>query len=40
LARSFVEFIAKIAFFKNLYPPADDPLFKREYIELNPSAKM
>jgi hypothetical protein len=36
-ARTFGEFIAKIAHFKGLYAPAGDPLFASELRELNPS---
>lgn len=38
-ARSFREFLAKVAYFKNLYSPTQDPVFQREYLELNPPAK-
>ena len=38
-ARSFREFLAKLAYFKDLYPPKQDELFRREYLELNPSPK-
>lgn len=39
-ARCFREFLAKVAYFKNLYPPAQDELFLREYLELNPSSQI
>jgi hypothetical protein len=39
-ARSFREFLLKVAHFKNLYSTPDDELFRREYVELNPSVKL
>ncbi len=39
-ARTFREFLGKLTHFKNLYSPTHDELFHREYLELNPSAKM
>lgn len=39
-ARSFREFIGKVAYFRNLYSPEHDSLFRQEYVELNPAAKM
>jgi hypothetical protein len=39
-ARSFREFLAKLAYFKNLYSTPRDALFHREYVELNPSVKL
>jgi hypothetical protein len=38
-ARSFPEFLAKIAYFGNLYPPVGHELFRREYLELNWEAR-
>jgi hypothetical protein len=38
-SRSLSEFLAKLAYFKNLHAPKEE-LFRREYIDLNPSAKM
>lgn len=37
-ARSFREFLAKLAHFKSLDSASQDDLFRREYLELNPSA--
>jgi hypothetical protein len=39
-ARNFAEFLAKVAYFRDLYPPPGDALFQQEYAELNPSAKV
>jgi hypothetical protein len=38
-ARSFREFLAKLAYFKSLDSTPQDHLFRREYLELNPSVK-
>ena len=38
-ARTFGEFVAKIAHFKALYAPPGDPLFVGELRELNPSGR-
>jgi hypothetical protein len=38
-ARSFREFLAKLAYFKNLDSTPEDELFRGEYLELNPSVK-
>ena len=38
-ARSFREFLAKLAFFESLDPKPQDELFRREYLELNPLVK-
>lgn len=38
-ARAFGEFLAKLGYFKNLYSTRDE-LFRREYVELNPSAML
>jgi hypothetical protein len=38
-ARSFREFLAKLAHFKSLDSKPKDELFLREYLELNPSVK-
>jgi hypothetical protein len=39
-ARSFGEFLAKLAYFKSLDSKPKDELFRREYLELNPSVKL
>lgn len=39
-ARSFCEFLGKVAHYRNLYPPAGDTLFRHEYLELNFPAAM
>jgi len=38
-ARSFREFLGKLAHFKSLDSTPHDKLFRREYLELNPSVK-
>ncbi len=38
-ARSFREFLAKLTYFKSLDSTPQDELFRREYLELNPSVK-
>jgi hypothetical protein len=38
-ARSFREFLAKLMYFKSLDSTPQDGLFRREYLELNPSVK-
>lgn len=38
-ARSFPEFIAKVAHFRGRYPRSPDTAYRQEYLELNPSAK-
>jgi hypothetical protein len=38
-ARSFPEFLSKLAYFKSLDSTPQDELFRREYLELNPSVK-
>lgn len=37
-ARSFREFIGKVAYFRSLFAKGQDPLFRQEYAELNPVA--
>jgi hypothetical protein len=39
-ARTFAEFLDKVAHYGNLYPPPGEPLFRQEYVELNPSANV
>jgi hypothetical protein len=39
-ARSFREFVAKVAFFKRLSPFERHPLYDGELLELNPMAKL
>jgi hypothetical protein len=38
-ARSFREFLAKLAYFKGLGSAPQHEMFRREYLELNPSAE-